>query len=286
MGSLLFITALRLDTTSESENGFTLINLDTVREVHHGYQVFNMSNSIRMNNEDIKNKQSTWLVHEDMLPSYDMFISHRWHKKDDELIDLLYDAFLGQIVGSEMRAVKIFYDKIRLKGCQQFQKTFVKALINSTILVPILCTTALQRMITHDASCEDNVLIEWMLALECMLDPIHSKVRGIYPLMFGERNFDGSLGDLFSEGVIDRLPDVVPTASIEVAQRLLEENGFTVSTSLATQTVREVVKEISKYIGLKGWEYPNRFICAASEAIVKRLEYYLNSTQNNSDSIS
>ena len=237
-----------------------------------------------MNNQYIKNLYVAWLAGEEMLPSNDIFISHRWHKEDDVLIDQLYDAFHGEIVGSEMRAVKVFYDKIRLKGCQQFQKTFGKALINSTILVPILCTTALQKMLTHDATREDNVLIEWMLALECMQDPIHTKIRGIYQLMFGERIADGSVGDLFAEGVIDSLPEIIPTASIEVAQSLLEENGFTVSTSLATQTVREVVKEISKYMGLKGWEYPNRFVPVASEDLVKRIEEFLLTMHDNAES--
>ena len=48
-----------------------------------------------------------------------------------------------------------------------------------------------------------------MLALECYYDKINSKVRGIYPLMFGERNADGSIGDLFAEGVMDKLPEII-----------------------------------------------------------------------------
>ena len=214
-----------------------------------------------------------------------MFISHRWHKDDDEIFDQLYVAVSDTTLGSQHRACQVFYDKDRLKIGHQFQNTFGKALVNSIVLVPILCTTALQKMLPHDATREDNVLIEWILALECKQDPTHSKMRGICPLMFGERKVDGSVGDLFTEEIIDRLPEIIPIASIAVARRLLEENDVVVSSSLATRTVRGVVKEIIKYIGLKGWEYPNRFICASSQELVKRLEYYLNSTQNNSDSI-
>ena len=130
-------------------------------------------------------------------------------------------------------------------------------------------------MFNHNPLEEDNVLIEWILALECMQDTVHSKVRGIYPLIFGERNADGSVGNLFEEKVIDRLPDTIPTASIEVARRLLEENGVTASSSLDTRTVRGVVREISRYNGLEGWECPNELISKASEAIVKQLDHYL-----------
>ena len=286
MGSLEFTTALRFGTASESEDGFTLLNLEAIRKVHHTNGLFTINNSICINCHEIKNAYGLWLVNKDMLSSYDVFISHRWHEEDDELIDQLYDSFHGHVVGSEKRAVRVFYDKIRLRGCQQFQKAFGKALIHSTILVPILCTTALQKMLTYAETCEDNVLIEWMLALECMQDPIHSKMRGIYPFMFGRRNADGSLRDLFAEEIIDRLPDIIPTACIEIVRRLLEENGVSASASLTTRTVRGVVIEISKYIGLKGWEYPNRFICAASQELVIRIEEFFGIICDNADSVS
>ena len=286
MGSLQFITALRYGTASETEVGFTLLNLESVREVHVTGVELIVRDHPSITPQYVRSIFRPWLVDNDMLPSYDVFISHRWHKEDDVVVDQLYDAFLGHVVGSEKRAAKVFYDKIRLKGCQQFQIAFGKSLINSTIVVPILCTTALQKMLAHDDTCEDNVLIEWMLALECMQDPIHSKMRGIYPLMFGERKDDGSVGDLFAEGVIDRLPDIVPIASRKIVRRLLEENGVMVSSTLTNSTVRGIVKEVCKYLGLKGWEHPNWFSSVAAEDIVKRLEDYLNQIHNNTGSIS
>ena len=80
---------------------------------------------------------------------------------------------------------------------------FRKALLNSTILVPILSTTALQRMLTHNPEKEDTVLIDWVLALACVQDPIHSKRRGIYPRLptdaeevtVKKENIDTSLSD-------------------------------------------------------------------------------------------
>ena len=158
MGSLEFKTALRLGTISESETGFTLLNLEAVREVHRTNDLLTINDSIRANNQDIKDMYGSWVVHEEMLPSYDVFISHRWRKEDDKVVDQLYDSFLGHVVGTEMRGVKVFYDKIRLRDGLHIQREFGKSLINSTIFVPIVCTTAMRRMVTHDDTCEDNVL--------------------------------------------------------------------------------------------------------------------------------
>ena len=100
--------------------------------------------------------------------------------------------------------------------------------------------------------------------------------------MFGKRKADGSVGDLFAEKIIDRLPEIIPTASIEVARSLLEENGVTVSSTLATCTVRGVVKEMSKFKGLEGWKFSDRLVLTASTSVVNLLEDYLNKVPNNS----
>ena len=41
--------------------------------------------------------------------------SHRWHD-DDEVIGQLYDIFLGQVVGSEKRAIQVFYDEVSVSS--------------------------------------------------------------------------------------------------------------------------------------------------------------------------
>ena len=220
-----------------------------------------------------------WIIERYILSSYDVFMSHRWNEDDDKVVNQFYDAFHGRTVGSDKRAIQVSYDKASVKECKQFQKSFGKAFINRTIFVPILSTAALRTLVNHDPEEEDNLLIEWMLALECMRNRNNMRVRGIYPLIFGERNADGSVGDLFAEKVIDKLPDVIPTASIEVVRRLLRENGVTISSSLDTRTVRGVVTEISLYKGLEGWKYPNDLISKASEAIVE-LDCYLKTKHN------
>ena len=273
MGSLQFVTALQFGDSSESEDGFRLLKLEAVREVYEDYSTITIKGLAPVDRRVVKHRYSSWLNNSDILRSYDVFISHRWHQEDDEISDQLYDAFLGCTVGSERRAIQVFYDKVRIKKCQMFRTAFGKALVNSTILVPIVRKTALDRMFTHNPKEEDNLLIEWILAQECMKDPKHSKMRGIYPIMFGERNTDGSVGNLFDEGVIDELPETVPTASIASARSLLIELGINVSPSLDNITVRGVVKGLKSFYGMLCWEVPtNTYTYHATEAIVEHLE--------------
>ena len=222
----------------------------------------------------------------EVAPSYDVFISHHWNENDDKVSFKLYNTLLDRVVRPDKSAAQVFLDKFVMNENLQLSQNFGKALISSTLFVPILSTAALQTMINHNPREQDNVLIQWMLALECMQDPNRSKVRGIYPLMFGERNADGSVGDLFYEGALDRLPEIIPTASIEVVRRLLEENGVMVSFRLATLTVRCVVRDISIYMGLKGWEHPHEFTSTVTAYIVNRLEYSLQERRNNPSIIS
>ena len=270
MRSLQFITALPLGTASDLSQELSLLNLQALRDIHENDSSLVVNDFPLVNRQYVSSNYGPWLLNTDMLSSYDVFISHRWHKADDELVDQLYDAFLlGFTVCSEKRAVQVFDNKVMLKKAQRFQNVMARVLINSTIFVPLLSSAALQRMLTHNPAEEDNLLIEWMLALECMQNPSQSKVRYIYPLLFGERKEDGSVGVLFYEGIFDRLPDIIPTASIEAVKKLLKENNVNVSSSSNNRTVRDIVGEISKYYGLPGWAYSsNELVDIFTETIV------------------
>jgi len=58
-----------------------------------------------------------------------------------------------------------------------------------------------------------------------------------------------TVGNLFTEGVIDKLPDIIPTASMSVVKGFLEVNGL--SPTLPDLTVRKVVNELTMYRGVK-----------------------------------
>ena len=272
MGSLQVTTGLQYVSTSESKAGFILLDLEAVKEVQSKHSPFRVASFPLINAEYVVKNYGPWLINTDILPFYDVFISHRWGDDDDILCEQLYDAFLGHIVGEEKRDVQVFWDKIRIKEGQQFQTAFGTALINSTCFLPVVSSEALNKMQNHDHSKIDNVLVEWILALECMQDAVHSKMRGIFPLMFGGRKGDGCIGDLFAEGVIDGLPDTIPTASILVVKRLLTENDIILRSSLDACTVRTVVQELVNYNGMLAWKVGEKnCVCSATNKIVVSL---------------
>jgi len=256
MGSLHYISALRFGSASESEDRFALVNLEALRKVKvHGIPLL-VNGYPTLDRQHVISNYSSWIINTNIFPLYDVFISHRWNEDDDVIVDLLYDALLGYTVGQELREVRVFLDKVRLKEGRQFQTAFGSALISSTIFVPIFSTAALRKMQEHKPEDEDNVLIEWMLTLECMKDLTNSKIRMVFPLVFGERKEDGSVGNLHVEGVIDRLPEVVPTASIAVVKTLLEKNGVDASHISSNCTVRRIVKDLAKFNGILCWTAP------------------------------
>ena len=246
MGSLQYMTALQF---SELKETFILLNLTSVRGVRNNEKL--MVNGRLVELDCINSMYSSWLTKKKALPSYDIFISHRWNNDDNKEIEKLCGKVRNQAVGPGKRAVsnsrKIFLDKDILEKSQQFQREYGNALANSTIIVPVLSTAALQKMIKHNPAEEDNVLIEWMLALECLQDPTHSKLRAVYPLFLGEKDYDEFAG--FTEGVIQSLLQTEPRASVEVVRTLLKENGLTESSSLSKCTVHSVLQEIWKCLG-------------------------------------
>ena len=237
MGSLYCATFLRLGGALEVVDGMTLVDLEAVRDI--SFQV-NIDRKIF----------SRWMINRDALSSYDVFISHRWDKNDDTITKMLYDTLQGHFtVGSNCRAVQVFFDVARLKGGQQFQKAFGEALVKSTVFVPIVCESALIGMLTHKSEEEDNVLIEWMLALECMQDLTHPRVRAIYPLMFGKYN-DNEYVSLFDcKDIVSTLPEVIPAKSIGIVKGILKDMGVNESAELGSRTVKSVVVDILKYLG-------------------------------------
>jgi hypothetical protein len=68
-------------------------------------------------------------------------------------------------VASTHRRIEIFLDRKRLEDGNNFQKDFLRSLASSTMVVPIISVDALQRLLVHDPSTVDNLLIEWIAAM-------------------------------------------------------------------------------------------------------------------------
>ena len=72
------------------------------------------------------------------------------------------------------------------------------------MVAAVVSVKALERMVQHDPSKVDNVLLEWILALACC-NTAESRVRAVFPILIGEREFSGDMicnavHSLFSSG--------------------------------------------------------------------------------------
>jgi hypothetical protein len=109
---------------------------------------------------------------------YDIFFSYRWTDKkgkkesrgmDSELVDGVFNRVCHELVGTKHpRQVHAFLDRERLEVGRNFKKDFAEAAMRSTVMVLIMSKAALQKMCTLKADSEDNLLLEWSLALELL----------------------------------------------------------------------------------------------------------------------
>ena len=99
--------------------------------------------------------------------------------------------------------------------------------------------------LTVDSPC-DNVVLEWSFALEL------SKQRNtkVYPLFIGDVAEDGSVGDLFSSGALERVADVCVRSVQEVLLKQMGELRISPSAEARTRTANQVVGAITRMLGL------------------------------------
>ena len=196
-----------------------------------------------------------WLPPLGLLSFYHVFLSYRWGDFDTDFVKTMFASLYTTII-SGGRQVQVFLDRNRLEDGRDFSTDFATALINSLGAVPIVSYASLMRMLKLEADSNiDNVLLEWRLILE-LLDSGH--LHFCMPIMIGTVKQDADDGNfisnLFVDGVIDKLPQVVCTKVSDRVKELLLTNGKTPSQSLYTDTVRDVVSKITRLLGVPGWD--------------------------------
>ena len=123
-------------------------------------------------------------------------------------------------------------------------------------------------MLVHCADCiralQDNVLLEWTLMLELLAV---GRLRAVFPVFIGELLFDSStggtaasswqgplMGSLFESRAYLCLSTAIHARVNEQARLTLEEMQIRPSARLASRTIKGVVEEISKHLGIKAHE--------------------------------
>jgi len=189
---------------------------------------------------------------------YDIFYSYRWGQYDSDLTDKLFDLASTHSVGHSSRAPVVFLDRERLLPGLNFKESFAKALVGSSMVVPIVSRAALAKMLQHDPNtennvkmlqhdpnAEDNVLLEWVMALECLASPA-SRVQRVMPIAFDKASPvpPHAVSPFFASGLLGILSDAVPTATLARAAALLRANGVEPWPEMMALTLKGVVTKL------------------------------------------
>ena len=213
-----------------------------------------------IHNEDVKQSlYSPWLRIKEKIVGYDYFLSYRWGG-DSQLVLAVHDRLnLFPYPSAKVsREVKVFLDNRRLKQGENFRVEFAKSILSSTVVIPFVSFEAMDRMIVDQFSVkEDNVLIEWILALEGLYNA-KSNIERIFPVFIGRRDkVTRSLSNisilqdpyysarpLDRRNIIDCLPDgqsdPLLIASLAKAREMLIANEVEPSSKLDQLTAKKI----------------------------------------------
>jgi GTPase SAR1 family protein len=228
---------------------------------------------------EIKSKYGQWLQLYDLRERYDVFLSYRWGTHDSEFTEQLFDMFTNLSVGASNRAVEVFLDRKRLQEGRLFKSDFAAALTHSLVVVPVMSVDALGRMVEHNPTQPDNVLLEWIMILESFAA---GKILKVFPVLFGKRkqtsiSRDGGgsdetvIADFFADGIKDVLPKIPPATTLAQAADLLRANGIEPSEKMRSYTVHSIVHELLGFLLCKASDFAARQLVGAFADKVVRL---------------
>jgi GTPase SAR1 family protein len=239
--------------------GEVLVPLQLARDAAVGETVLTWRGGrVMLTEEQVRAQYAPWLQLYGLKATYDVFISYRWGSYDSVFTEQLFDMFTNYTVGTTSRAVEVFLDVKCLQKGQLFKSDFAAALTHCHVALPILSVDALQRLLRHKPHEVDNVLLEWVMILECFTA---KRLKRVYPMVFGERTKSGLAGsrltvaDYFADNRVKSLPTTVPAATLAKAAELLRANGVEPSDRLTRYTVRSIVHQLPEFLLCKANDF-------------------------------
>ena len=233
MGSLKYLAALAL--------GDKFIPLQLVRScVRAGKAIPGLYGKCLLQAEEARARFGAFVQSHGALDAYDFFISYRQNKGlggDTKIASRMVDSASNFVIGGG-REPLAFIDSERMQAGISLATQVSEAISASLMVVPLVSDAALARLKSHDASEVDWVLLELIVALEC-LKPPSFRLEKVFAIVTA------------SAKALRRLPAKVPTATIEVAATQLKRLGVTPSVRLSTCTVKSLINEICSMVCLK-----------------------------------
>lgn len=265
------VDGVKITSKSTTLGNIVLLPLDRIREsVEYNSILYGFGGRKIVDGIDAKHIFCQWLKPTSLLKSYDVFLSYRQGDCDAAFANALFDSFTNFTIGTTNRAIDVFIDTVRIPLGIRFDEAFSDALINSTLVVMLVTTESLDRMVQHDPNVVDHLLLEWILAVECnhANNEKATKIKGIFPVIFGSRKIGSvgtlnkavtiSVGDLFLEGLIERLSTAVPVAThMAAASHLMRNKVINDPTECkcSNLSVKEIIiNEILKFNGFPAWK--------------------------------
>lgn len=224
-----------------------------------------------LQNADLVSEFGPWLQKFQIFDRYDVFLSYRWGNYDSSFVCSVFDRLTLFTIDSSHRSIATFLDNRRLQMGRQIQRDLVRALKSTQVFVPVVSVDACTRMLHHDPTIVDNVLFEWIVALNCYRHR-DCRINMILPVLFGSRK-DGVTGNFFSEGIVDRLPTYEPTATIELAHSLLKDLRVSVREDLLHLSVRDIAKQLLQFMCVLSWNETENaaLIARVTDALIDSL---------------
>jgi GTPase SAR1 family protein len=205
--------------------------------------------------------------------------------------------------------ISVFVDQQRLQDGENYRNAFVTALLESRVIVPVITVEALKKMIYHDPNQIDNLLLEWILSLgleetrekgggkstEGKIVPIIfgsyeleistkeiiqiKEITALHDLLLkteekevGEEARNGGKQELKKEkkNILSILPAILPRATIQAADQLLQTKGMNLPTSLETITIPQILERLLLFQGIycsasSSFQFPMKMDSLAGE---------------------
>jgi hypothetical protein len=210
--------------------------------------------------EDPKSRFAHFFASGIARDDYDVFFSYRWNNFDSAFTSKAFDNMTRFSIGDSKHPVYVFLDRERLKAGDNFQEAFATALIHSSVVVPIVSAASFEKLMDHNPSDVDNMLVEWILALEAY-ESKATRVERVFPIFIGcEDPISKKVDDLIDDnGTHKQLPAISPTASMNTVVAFLKKNGITPRAELVsgTLTIRGIVEQLLQHLGMKLSDVPD-----------------------------
>ena len=163
--------------------------------------------------------------------------------------------------------IRVWWDKKCLRPAQKWEDGFVDGMLQSVMIVPVLSRKQLAGFegLLSESAC-DNVLLEHIMMLELVA---RGEVKGIFPVMVGERTSGGRYASFF-EG---KGRCVLPPVRVEsVGEKLIHhlkraKKGDPISSAATADTIPQVLNGLLEYQGFAMPSDDAATVAAAAQAV-------------------